>query len=120
MFENEWFPRAYSIGITWNEFWGMNPHIIKCLEKGHENKIKEQDALMHSWWGTYGLSAVAYAVEHCLAGNKAKSKYIEKPIFSSYNYERKNVGESMEAIAVFEMKQRTKITKNQGLRESPV
>lgn len=95
------------------------PKELECYDKAHEIKIKEQDTLMHSWWGTYGLSAVAYAVEHCLAGNKARSKYIERPIFSSDYYERKNVGESMESIAVFEMKQRTKITKNQGLRESP-
>ena len=95
------------------------PKELECYDKAHEIKIKEQDTLMHRWWGNFGLSAVVYAVEHCLAGEKAKSKYIEKPIFSSDDYERKNVGESMEAIAVFEMKQRTKITKNQGLRESP-
>ena len=38
--------------------------------------------MMHAWWGSYGLSAVAVAVEHCLAGKKAKSCYIEKPIMS--------------------------------------
>lgn len=38
--------------------------------------------MMHMWFGTYGLSAVLVAVEHCLAGRKAKSKYIEKPVLS--------------------------------------
>ena len=95
------------------------PKELECYDKAHEMQIKEQDALMHSWWGSYGLSAVYSAVEHCLAWNKARSKYIEKPIFSSDYHERKNIGESMETIAVFEMKQRTKITKNQGLKESP-
>lgn len=57
----------------------MNPHIIKLLLKGHEEKIKEQDYM--SWLSNqYTLSAVSVAVEHCLAGRKAKSKYIEKPI----------------------------------------
>lgn len=37
---------------------------------------------MHMWFGTYGLSAVSVAVEHCLFGRKAKSKYVEKPILS--------------------------------------
>lgn len=79
MFENEWFPKANAIGISWKEFWGMNPHIIKLLLKGHEEKLKEQDYI--AWLqGQYTLSAVSVAVEHCLAGKKAKSKYIEKQI----------------------------------------
>ena len=53
----------------------MNPHIIKLILKGHEEKIKEQDYL--AWLSNqYTLSAVSVAVEHCLAGRKAKSKYI--------------------------------------------
>lgn len=60
----------------------MNPHIINCLRKGYEAKIKEQDYLQHLWWGSYGKQAVYVAVEHCLAGRKAKSKYVEKPILS--------------------------------------
>lgn len=60
----------------------MNPHIIKCLQKGYEEKIKQEDYLQYLWWGSYGMSAVSVAVEHCLAGKKAKSKYIEKPVFS--------------------------------------
>lgn len=60
----------------------MNPHIIKCLQKGYEEKIKHQDYLQYLWFGNYGLSAVSVAVEHCFAGRKAKSKYIEKPILS--------------------------------------
>lgn len=64
----------------------MNPHIIKLLAKGHEEKIKEQDYL--AWISNqYTLSAVSVAVEHCLAGRKAKSKYIEEPILH-------NIGDS--------------------------
>lgn len=82
LFENEWFPQANAMGVTWQEFWGMNPHIIKCLQKGYEEKIRQEDYLQHIWWGSYGLSAVSIAVEHCLAGSKAKTKFIENPIFS--------------------------------------
>lgn len=79
MFENEWFPKANAIGVSWHEFWGMNPRIIKLLIKGHEEKIKEKDYF--AWlFNQYTLSAVSVAVEHNLAGRKAKSKYIEKPI----------------------------------------
>ena len=41
---------------------------------------KQRDNEMWMWFGTYGLSAVSVAVEHCLAGRKARSKYIKKPI----------------------------------------
>lgn len=62
----------------------MNPHIIKLLIKGHEEKIKEQDYL--AWiFNQYTLSAVSVAVEHCLAGQKAKSTYIDKPIMQEIN-----------------------------------
>lgn len=74
------------MGVTWQEFWGMNPHIIKCLLKGQREKIEQelqrQDYMQFLWWGKYGISAVGFAVEHCLAGKKAKSKYVDKPVFS--------------------------------------
>lgn len=46
--------------------------------------------MMHMWFGTYGLSAVSVAVEHCLAGRKAKSKYIEKPVLSEIQERNSN------------------------------
>lgn len=62
----------------------MNPHIIKLLMKGHEEKIKEQDHL--AWlFNQYTLSAVSVAVEHCLAGRKANSEYINKPFMQGMN-----------------------------------
>ncbi len=66
----------------------MNPHIIKLLLKGHEEKIKEQDYL--SWlFNQYTLSAVSVAVEHCLAGKKAKSQYIKQPILQEIQMKEK-------------------------------
>ena len=46
--------------------------------------------MMHMWFGTYGLSAVSVAVEHCLAGRKAKSKYIEKPVLPEMQEKNSN------------------------------
>lgn len=63
------------------------PKELAPFEKAHKKKIFEQDMLMYNWWGSYGLSAVSVAVEHCLAGQKAKSKYLEKAIFSDMAYE---------------------------------
>ena len=70
------------MGITWSEFWHMNPHIISCVADGYKKRIEEKDALMHFWWGTYGLSALGVAIEHCFNGKNAKSKYIENPLWS--------------------------------------
>lgn len=69
------------MGVSWNDFWVMNPRIIKAISRGYAKKIQQQDYL--SWMnGQYTLSAVSVAVEHCLAGKKAKSKYIEEPFMA--------------------------------------
>lgn len=70
----------------------MNPHIIKLLIEGHEEKIKEQDYL--AWlFNQYTLSAVSVAVEHCLAGRKARSEYIKKPILQEIEKKSKPMSE---------------------------
>lgn len=69
------------MGVSWHEFWGMNPHIINLITKGYQEKIREKDYL--AWlFNQYTLSAVSVATEHCLAGKRAKSKYIEEPLLS--------------------------------------
>lgn len=60
----------------------MNPHIINCLMKGYNERLKHEDMLQHMWWGAYGISALTVAIEHCLAGKKAKSEYVKEPITS--------------------------------------
>lgn len=91
MFENEWFPKANAIGVSWHEFWKMNPRILKLLSKGHEEKKKEWDYM--GWvLGQYTLSAVFTAIDHALSGKKAKSEYMGKPIFQQIEdaeYEKK-------------------------------
>lgn len=78
MFENEWFPKANAMGVSWQEFWGMNPHIIKLLMKGHEEKIKEKDYL--AWWSNqYTMVAVTVAVERIMAGRKSSAEYVKEP-----------------------------------------
>lgn len=68
------------------------PKELGPFEKAHKARIQEQDYM--NWLsGQYVLSAVSVAVERCLAGRKAKSQYIEKPITESAEekeYEKKN------------------------------
>lgn len=76
---NEIFPQAYAIGISWEQFWSFNPRIIKAYMKAYEQRMIQQDYL--NWInGQYTLSAVLYAVEHCLSGKKAKTEYIKRPV----------------------------------------
>lgn len=109
------------MGVTWQEFWKMNPHIINCLQKGYEERIKQEDYLQHLWYGTYGVSAVSVAIERCFS-QKAKSKFIEKPIFSSLS---ENAGLTQEQIYEKEVKkallaeeQWIKASKQKGLPET--
>lgn len=83
-FENEWFPQANAIGISWKEFWTLNPRIIKCMLKGYNEKRKEIDMTM--WMmEQYIHDAVFVALDHkltALFGKRAKSKTFENPIFA--------------------------------------
>lgn len=75
---------------------------------------------MWLWWGSYGISALIYAVEHCLAGESAKTEYVKEPIFFRESEKENGYKESKEEVAVFEMKQRIKFLEKQGLPESPL
>lgn len=101
--------------IDWSSPADMEPYL-----KAHEKELKEKDYL--AWlFNQYTLSAVSVAVEHCLAGKKARSKYIKKPFLQEISKKTEENGykESKEEIAVFEMKQRIKVLRMQGLPESP-
>lgn len=66
-------------GLSVEEIDMSSPAGMKPYLKAHEEELKEKDYL--AWLSNqYTLSAVSVAVEHCLAGRKAKSKYIEKPL----------------------------------------
>lgn len=96
------------------------PKELEPFEKAYKLKKQEKDYLMHMWWGSYGLSAVSVAIEHNFAGKKAKLKYIEEPILQETEKMHSGYKESNEEVAVFEMKQRTKLLRQSGLPESPM
>ena len=93
------------------------PYELWAYEKAHQQKLEEKDRLIHLWMGNYGLSALVFAIEHCLQGDKATSTYIKKPLLS--NSSKETSDESNELVAVYEMKQRTKMIEKMGLPESP-
>ena len=60
------------------------PAELEPYAKAHKLEQKEQDTFAWLYGGNYILSAVAVALEHCLAGNKARSEYIKEPILTQY------------------------------------
>lgn len=66
--------------MTEEQFWRSNPRIIKVWEKIFKDKENHKNHMIHTWVGSYGLSALFTAIDGCLNGKKAKSKYIKEPI----------------------------------------
>lgn len=72
-----------AMGVSYETFWHLTPHKLKAFAKAYELQRKLKDEEM--WiMGRYVLSAVSTAVEHCLAGKKAKSQYLSAPIFKEF------------------------------------
>lgn len=67
------------------------PTELKPFVEAEKIRLKKQDEDM--WvMGMYVQSAVSVAVEHCLAGRKAHSKYLEKPLKEEM-FEREQLSE---------------------------
>lgn len=115
-----WLRMTKGYGFSIADIDSSCPSDLEPYEKAYKQEREEDDLLQHSWWGSYGLSAVSVAVEHCLAGRKAKLKYIEKPVFFEETKEEYDYKESQEEVAVFEMKQRIELLRKKGLPESPM
>ena len=68
------------MGISIEEFKHLNPKKLEWCYKGYKLKKEEEDRNSWQRWGDYGISVLIFAIEHCLNGRKAQSKYIDKPI----------------------------------------
>lgn len=79
-------PQALAIGVSYDDFWKLNPRKVKVLYQGYYEARKMRDQEM--WHlGLYINSAVTVAIDHCLNGKKATSEYIKEPILSRPEYD---------------------------------
>ena len=80
------------MGLSYKEFIHCTPKLLKSYDKAYDVKKKMQD---ESMWvmGQYILSAVSVAVDHCLNGRKANSKYVEKPFLFNRQKEESELTE---------------------------
>lgn len=76
------------------------PADLEPYAKAHNLALQEQDSMVYAFCGGYVLSAVAVAVERCLAGRKANLKYIEKPILQELEEKNRPMTEDEKQKAV--------------------
>lgn len=124
MYANEVFPQMHAIcGISWEDFWKMNPMIIEQYKKGYKNRRKIHDEEM--WlMGQYNHEAFSVVLSHAISGifgKTSKAEYPKQPFLQKLSESTiKNTNkESHEEVGVFEMKQRINLLRKAGLPESP-
>jgi hypothetical protein len=75
----KYYPSSRIPDKVWDMIEGRVRYFLRAYVKGEEEKMLRLDTI--NWMnGIYTQSAVGVAVEHCLNGTKARSKYIEKPM----------------------------------------
>lgn len=91
---SKWLPAALRIGISYNDFWSLNPKILNLLFDAYRSRKDEDNKIMdlHAWLaGMYVREAVVSA----LAGRK--HKYPEKP------YVMQNVSQELSGEEKFKL-----------------
>lgn len=81
------------MGLTYKEFMRCTPKVLEAYGKAYKIKLKTIDRIAWQIGGNYILSAVSVALEHCLAGKKATSKYMEKPAMEELEFKNKPLSE---------------------------
>lgn len=87
-------------GLSLHDIDWSCPSEMDVYIKAYQMEREEKDALVYAWIGSYGISALTFAIEHCLAGRKAKAKYIDKPIMKDIQAESKTLSEEETQKAV--------------------
>lgn len=78
-------------GFTVHDIDMSCPADLQPYADAYSLERRQQDNEMWLWFGSYGVSAVAVAVEHCLSGKKAKSKYIDRPVMEQHGIAGKEI-----------------------------
>lgn len=96
-----WLLVTKGYGFTVDDIDGSCPADLEPYAKAYKLAEMKNDSIVHAVCGNYVLSAVSVAIEHCLAGKKAKLEYIKEPLMSK---ELENYGLTEEQITEREIK----------------
>lgn len=69
-------------GFTVDDIDWSCPADLEPYAKAHKIEQRENDTIAWLYGGNYLLSAFSVALEHCLAGDEAKSEYMKESIMS--------------------------------------
>jgi len=98
------------------------PADLQPYDDAHQLEVQERDILAWEICGTYMISALTVAIEHIIAGNKAKSKYLKEPNthidMKSENKSKLSIDEEID-LAIVKMMCHASDLQAQGLPESP-
>ena len=101
-FENEWFVPASEIGVTYWEFWDMNPRILGVLNLAYERKVKQRDQDMWQQ-GQYTYTAFSVVLGNAFRKKgSAPEEYPNKPYMADY-FDTIDDPEKNERLAMLEM-----------------
>ena len=98
-------PQYLAMGVSEERFRDYNPKKLEPYVKAYKLQCKHED---EAQWrlGMYILNATSVAIEHNLAGKKAKSEYRKEPIlfdlFDERTQEEKDADELRKMIAAEE------------------
>lgn len=99
-------PNALAVGVPYDLFWHLTPKKLNVFYKAYKIKLREKDTL--NWqMGQYICAAI---------GTILKGTYPNKPLFQ---FAEEKEEKDNEAVAVYEMKRRTKQLEKMGLLPSP-
>lgn len=76
-----WLLVTKGYGLNVDDIDWSCPADLEPYSKAYKLQMQQQDSQLYTM-GIYALSAVKVAIEHCLAGKKAKSEYIKEPLLS--------------------------------------
>lgn len=68
-------------GLTVNDIDWSCPSDLEPYAEAHKLEMSEMDNYIYSVFGTYGISALMFAIEHNLAKNP-KLEYMKKPMLN--------------------------------------
>lgn len=69
------------------------PSDLRPYELAYRLEKQKNDNDAWLMFGTYGISALTVAIDHCLNGRKARSSYIDKPIMKELEEKNKPLSE---------------------------
>ena len=92
-----------ALGITWEQFWDMNPRIVNAHIEGHKLFVLEQNALFHLE-GVYTVKALEATV-----GNMFKKKGAKAIEYPAKPFDLEGASESPDGMTEEEKRRKTEM-----------